>query len=298
MAMDFRPMPDTRVHAQRMVRPDVDFVVAAMFTANVRDRADRLRASLEKAGLNYALYEVPSVHRSISTKGGDDIASFLLGDMNSASANLNSRPFLSSRYPVLFFHDDWQLSRRLTLNLGVRWEPTGPWIDIRDRYEKFRVTDYLAGVRSQRFPLAPPGTTFYGDPGVAYGGAEASWNNVAPRMGFAWDVFGDGGTALKGGVSRYDRLEGVTLIQPVNLRYLSFQTCPWSDTNGDLTAQLGVCADVVEEGAPLLRRLLQDPLEEPFRDIVQQIHRSTPALKGEALRARAAAMRGHSSSAV
>jgi hypothetical protein len=74
MAIDFRPMPDARVHAQRMVRPDIDLIVAAMFTANVRDRAARLRASLETAGLNYALYEVPSVHRSISTKGGDDIA--------------------------------------------------------------------------------------------------------------------------------------------------------------------------------------------------------------------------------
>ena len=74
MANEFCPMPEARLYAQRIDRPDVDFVVAAMFTGNIRDRADRLNASLEKVGLNYMLYHVPSVHRSISTKGGDDIA--------------------------------------------------------------------------------------------------------------------------------------------------------------------------------------------------------------------------------
>jgi hypothetical protein len=46
-----------------------------------------------------------------------------------------------------------------------------------------------------------------------------------------------GRTALKGGVSRYDRLEGVTLIQPLNQRNISFQTRPWNDGNHDLRAQ-------------------------------------------------------------
>jgi hypothetical protein len=74
MAIEFRPMPGAHVYAQRIVQSDVRLVAAAMFTASVRDRADRLKASLEKVGLNYALYQVPSVHRGISSKGGDDIA--------------------------------------------------------------------------------------------------------------------------------------------------------------------------------------------------------------------------------
>src|SRR5204862_7036289 len=41
----------------------------------------------------------------------------------------------------------------------------------------------------------------------------------------------------KGGVSRYDRLEGITLIQPLNLRNIAFQTCPWDDGNHDLRVQ-------------------------------------------------------------
>jgi hypothetical protein len=74
MAIDFHPISDIRLDAQRIDRPDIDFVVAAMFTASVRDRADRLKASLESTILNYVLYQVPSVHRSISANGSDDIA--------------------------------------------------------------------------------------------------------------------------------------------------------------------------------------------------------------------------------
>jgi hypothetical protein len=64
-----------------------------------------------------------------------------------------------------------------------------------------------------------------------------SWNTVSPRLGFSWDVFGNGETAVKGGVSRYDRLEGVTIVQPLNQLNIAFQTCPWTDTNGDGRAQ-------------------------------------------------------------
>ena len=64
-----------------------------------------------------------------------------------------------------------------------------------------------------------------------------NWNTLSPRFGFSWDVFGYGETAVKGGVSRYDRLEGITLVQPLNQRNIARQTCPWTDTNGDLTAQ-------------------------------------------------------------
>src|SRR5260370_12107096 len=67
---------------------------------------------------------------------GNAIASFLLGDMNSASASLNSRPYLSSRYPVLFFHDDWQLSRRLTLNLRLRWDMEGTPVERFNRQNR------------------------------------------------------------------------------------------------------------------------------------------------------------------
>jgi hypothetical protein len=64
-----------------------------------------------------------------------------------------------------------------------------------------------------------------------------NWNTLSPRFGLSWDVFGDGRTAVKGGLSKYDRLAGITIIQPLNGKNIAFQTCPWADDNGDLRAQ-------------------------------------------------------------
>jgi hypothetical protein len=114
----------------------------------------------------------------------------------------------------IYVQDSWKLGR-LTINPGVR-------------YERF-----IMSIPAQSAPAGKwvPARDFPAQNGIV------NWNNLSPRFGFAWDVFGDGETAIKGGLSRYDRLEGVTIVQPLNLRNISFQTCPWSDPNGDLIAQ-------------------------------------------------------------
>ncbi|HJZ77395.1 MAG TPA: TonB-dependent receptor [Vicinamibacterales bacterium] len=120
---------------------------------------------------------------------------------------------------AIYVQDAWRLGR-VTLNPGLRYErfvmsipaqsaAAGTWVPARD----FTAQDDIV-----------------------------NWNTVSPRFGVAWDMTGDGRTALKGGVSRYDRLEGITIIQPLNQRNIAFQVCPWSDANNDLTAQLSEIA--------------------------------------------------------
>lgn len=94
----------------------------------------------------------------------------------------------------LYAQDDWKTTSRLTLNLGVRWEPYLPFADTQDRFGQFR-----PGLQSSRFPTAPRGAVFPGDAGISRSMLARRWSNVAPRFGFAWDLFGTGRTSLRGG---------------------------------------------------------------------------------------------------
>lgn len=94
----------------------------------------------------------------------------------------------------LFIQDDIKISRRFTLNLGVRYEPRVP---VQERNGNF--TTFIPGAKSTRFPNAPLGLVFPGDAGVPKGGYFSDLNNIGPRVGFAWDVFGNGRTSLRGG---------------------------------------------------------------------------------------------------
>lgn len=70
---DFLSLSDARLYAKQAHNKDLRFSVISMFTASHESHATRLKASLDKFKLNYNLYQVPSVHQSISTKGTDDL---------------------------------------------------------------------------------------------------------------------------------------------------------------------------------------------------------------------------------
>jgi hypothetical protein len=130
---------------------------------------------------------------------GHPIADFLLGAINTFDQGTGEYKDYIVNYGSLFAQDDFKVSPRLTLNLGLRFESTPPWHEQVGRIEVFTLENYAKNVRSTVFPQAPRGETFRGDPGVPYDGTDAQSSNFGTRLGFAWDVSGDGKTSLRGG---------------------------------------------------------------------------------------------------
>jgi hypothetical protein len=124
---------------------------------------------------------------------GFDVASFLLGYANNRNRTLISeRPYTETRPEfAAYVQDDLRVGRKLTLNLGLRWDLFVPWVEEEDRQSNF---DPSTG----KFVIASPDAVIAG---VKVGRHLQTWSkkDFGPRLGFAYDTRGDSRTILRGG---------------------------------------------------------------------------------------------------
>jgi len=143
------------------------------------------------AGLNFTALE--TAFPSGPTRGttGNEFASFLLGAVDNGNMYVNNA-VIGERtwYAGVYAQDDWKISPRLTVNLGVRWDLFTPWAEVADRYSIMDPTkpNPAAGGIPGAYVFAG------GDPskgpfsGTKYltTASDTAMRNFAPRLGLAW----------------------------------------------------------------------------------------------------------------
>jgi Carboxypeptidase regulatory-like domain/TonB dependent receptor len=142
----------------------------------------------------YFDFAVDGQYGFYGTATGSDLADFLVGVPGYFEQFPKGFSAIRSHQYAAFAQDEWKLNRRLTLTLGLRYEYTTPKSDPSGRQYMI-----IPGLQSTRYPGAPLGLVFPGDKGAPDGISFPDRNDWAPRVGFAWDPFGDGKTSVRGG---------------------------------------------------------------------------------------------------
>ena len=169
----------------------------------------------------------------LKSKPGNDLADFLLGTAKSYSelAVQDSGKWNNVSWAA-YVQDNWRVNRRLTLNLGLRWDGVPHTYEASNRMGNFYPSLYdpakmaimlpdgtvsplspglgtspnpiLAGVQLYLNGIGIPGQN-----GVPKGLVNNHWAAFGPRLGFAYDVSGNAKTVVRGGFGiMYERIQG------------------------------------------------------------------------------------------
>jgi hypothetical protein len=139
---------------------------------------------------------------SASATAGYGFASFLLGAGSGGNFYQNWKNVASqSFYNAFYIQDDWRITKKLTLNIGLRYDHDTPRTERFNRMSWFDpdITSPLAA-RVPAFPNLKGGLRFVGVDGNGRSQYDGDWNNLAPRLGFAYQW--DDKTAIRGGFAQ------------------------------------------------------------------------------------------------
>jgi hypothetical protein len=127
----------------------------------------------------------------------DDLSTF----NDAGTSRTRAHSFKEHAY---YFQDDWKVYRNFTVNVGVRWELFLPPVELDGKQAAFINAAAITPTNKATDLTIQRSTDWF----------KTDWNNFAPRLGFAWDVKGDGKTAIRGNYGLfYDRATGALINQ-------------------------------------------------------------------------------------
>src|SRR6185503_3059936 len=139
---------------------------------------------------------------------GNSAASFLLGTLSGGSSDLNALPTYLYKYYAPWIQDDWRVSKRLTLNLGLRWDFNIP---ANERFNRMNrgfdleavnpVDKMIDRVKFPGFPTVKGALLFAGVNGQPRTPAETYKKAIQPRFGAAYQLTSK--LVMRGGWGRY-----------------------------------------------------------------------------------------------
>ena len=196
---------------------------------------------------------------------GAAYATFLLGALDTSSLAV-MKPIKEPRteFYSLFAQDDFKLSRRLTLNLGLRYEYETPWHDPQYRMSRFLDLNQPIPEMQARPPQIPASATQYARIPYKWNGAwiftdenhpgiwEAAKTVFMPRAGMALRV--DDRTSLRVGYARY--------VLPTEYNFINAPFSGFENINFLEPPYLGF--DASQNPAPVLQGIPQASLMDPF----------------------------------
>jgi hypothetical protein len=174
---------------------------------------------------------------------GNGEADFLLGIPDGYGQSSGGYTAARAREYYTYAQDQWQVRPNLTLTLGLAWDIETPYSNNFAAGEG--LTAIIPGEQSKVFPSAPVGYVFPGDPGVGkYGLASMHYDDLAPRLGFAWSPGDSHKWSIRGGIGLYyNRIEEETELQTLT-------NPPFSLSSGGFPSALAASGVSGEAGVP------------------------------------------------
>jgi hypothetical protein len=164
---------------------------------------------------------------SAPTSTGVALADFMTGQISAFEQDSPYVTHLSTWHAAFFAQDDYRVTPRLTVNLGLRWDIDTPPVDAHNRTESF-----VPGQQSTIAPGAPAGVVFPADKGIGRGIVSTPLGHFSPRLGFALDPFGDGKTSIRAAVGIfYGSKSGNEWNQPGNNSPFAIRNAFGSETS-------------------------------------------------------------------